>query len=67
MTQGADHGTPKALGQRFDGKQVVWAGALPGMRVGIPGAAGDEAVQVDVLPQGLTPGVEDGNDPQLTI
>jgi len=52
----------KDLRERAHGKQEALAGRDPAGAVGGQGAAGHHAVQVDVLAEILSPGVEDGRD-----
>ena len=52
----------KDLGQRLDRKQEVRARGDPPLPIPRERAAGDGAVEMDVVAQGLVPGVQDGSD-----
>ncbi len=60
LAQCADHGASEMFGEGVDREQVVAVGAMPGLGCFIPGTTGDQAVQVNVLTQCLSPGVEYG-------
>jgi hypothetical protein len=56
----------KDLRERAHGKQEVLAGRDPAGAIRGQGTAGHHAVQVDVLAEILSPGVEDRRDAELS-
>ena len=56
----------KQPGKRFDGQEEVWSAGDPARAIGREAATRHDAVDVGMMRQRLSPGVEDGDDADRT-
>jgi hypothetical protein len=61
------HLSAKDLRHGADGEQEPSSRRHPGLLVDVEGAAGDDEVDVGMVGEGLPPGVQDGEEAELTL